>query len=48
MINDITLAAEVMTKIVSGMFFNGPGLVIIGMFTMAGVAFYIKSKLEQH
>lgn len=48
MINDMTLAMDVMMKIVSGMFFNGPGLFIIGLFALAGVAFYIKAKLEQH
>ena len=46
--NDMTLAMDVMMKIVSGMFFNGPGLFIIGLFGVAGVAFYIKAKLEQH
>lgn len=46
--NDMTLAMDVMMKIVSGMFFNGPGLVIVGMFAMAGVVYYIKAKLEQN
>jgi hypothetical protein len=48
MINDITLAVQVMGKIVSGMFLTGESLFIIGLFAMAGAAFYIKAKLEQH
>ena len=48
MINDITLAVQVMGKIVSGMFLTGESLFIIGLFGVAGVAFYIKAKLEHN
>ena len=42
----MTLAGEVMMKIVSGMFFNGTGAFIIGLFVVG--AFVIKYKLEQN
>jgi hypothetical protein len=44
--NDITLAIEIAAKIFSGFFLNGPSLFIIGLFTVAGLAFWAKAKLE--
>ncbi len=46
MINDMTLVGEVMMKIVSGMFFNGAGAFILGLFIVG--AFVIKYKLEHN
>lgn len=46
--NDITLPLQVLGKIFSGMFLNGPSLVIIGLFTVAGLAFWAKYKLESN
>jgi len=46
MIHDITLAVQIATKIFSGFFLNGPSLFIIGLFTVAGLAFWVKAKLE--
>ena len=44
--NDITLAIEIAAKIFSGFFLNGPSLFIVGLFTLAGLAFWVKAKLE--
>jgi hypothetical protein len=44
--NDITLAIEIAAKIFSGFFLNGSSLFIIGLFTVAGLAFWVKAKLE--
>lgn len=46
MINDMTLAGEVMAKIVTGMFFNVEGAFILGVFIVG--AFVIKYKLEHN
>jgi len=46
MIHDITLAVQLYTKIFGGMFCNGAGIFIIGLFTVAGLAFWVKAKLE--
>jgi len=44
--NDITLVVQIAAKIFSGFFLNGPSLFIIGLFTVAGLAFWVKAKLE--
>jgi hypothetical protein len=44
--NDITLAVQIAAKIFSGFFLNGSSLFIIGLFTLAGLAFWAKAKLE--
>jgi hypothetical protein len=46
--NDITLAGQVIAKIFSGMFLTGEGLAVVGVFALAGIAFWIKAKIEQN
>ena len=46
--NDITLAVQIAAKIFSGFFLTGSSLFIIGLFTLAGLAFWAKYKLESN
>ena len=44
--NDITLAAQVLMKIFSGMFFTTESMFVLAVFGIAGIAFWVNAKLE--
>jgi hypothetical protein len=46
MIETLHLTVQLFSKIFSGFFLNGPSLLIVGLFTLAGLAFWAKAKLE--
>jgi len=46
MIETLYLTVQLLTKILSGFFLNGPSLFVLGLFTLAGLVFLVKDKLE--
>jgi positive regulator of sigma E activity len=44
--NDITLVVQVITKIISGMFFTPEMVVILSIVAVAGIAFWVKARLD--
>lgn len=45
-LTQVQFVAQLYTKIFGGMFCNGAGIFIVGLFTLAGLAFWAKAKLE--
>jgi hypothetical protein len=43
---DVSLAAQVIAKIFSGMFLTKEGMIVLAVFGFGGFAFWVKSKLE--